>query len=235
MGKQNKFTRSLLLLSFIALMNSQLCAQKISIDGFKIGDVVDEKYAQFEIGQYEKDEIGAYYVKLIEDLDDYLLIAFMTSLPCSPVVCPEEFQFFLLKDGIIVNKLEASHGREDSPTWQVLHHTFIQYLEVSHDWFENENGIMDYDVANDSYEGIRLVLLDGELKQLKDLSKTELRIIRNLVFAKYGYVFKSQDLNDRFNNTNWYKPEPNVDINSKLTPKDMELIEHIKKLESKSD
>lgn len=45
------------------------------------------------------------------------------------------------------------------------------------------------------------------LDSLKKCSPDELRIIRNTLFAKYGYIFKSDDLKQHFSQLKWYKPE----------------------------
>ena len=41
---------------------------------------------------------------------------------------------------------------------------------------------------------------------MKVFSKEDLRILRNTIYAKYGYIFKSKDLNDIFSKTEWYTP-----------------------------
>lgn len=47
---------------------------------------------------------------------------------------------------------------------------------------------------------------------LCNLTKTELKLIRNEIFAKYGYIFKSSDLNEHFKKESWYLPKyENVD------------------------
>lgn len=45
------------------------------------------------------------------------------------------------------------------------------------------------------------------LDSLKKCSAEELRIVRNTLFAKYGYIFKSDDLKQHFSKLKWYKPE----------------------------
>jgi len=40
------------------------------------------------------------------------------------------------------------------------------------------------------------------------LDKKNLRILRNIFYAKHGYMFKSQDLKDIFEAFDWYKPNP---------------------------
>ena len=42
---------------------------------------------------------------------------------------------------------------------------------------------------------------------MKVFSKEDLRILRNTIYAKYGYIFKSKDLNDIFSKTEWYTPK----------------------------
>jgi len=39
------------------------------------------------------------------------------------------------------------------------------------------------------------------------LSKIELRVARNEIFARHGYIFKSKELNYHFSGTSWYKPK----------------------------
>jgi hypothetical protein len=60
-----------------------------------------------------------------------------------------------------------------------------------------------------------LVALDRliERNELFDLSPNDLRILRNTIFAKYGYTFKSPDLQKHFSKFPWYQAKnANVDI-----------------------
>ena len=41
-----------------------------------------------------------------------------------------------------------------------------------------------------------------------NLPKNQLRYLRNLIYARHGYVFKSQDLKEIFENFSWYKANP---------------------------
>lgn len=43
---------------------------------------------------------------------------------------------------------------------------------------------------------------------LSGLTKSELRIARNEIFARYGFIFKSTDLQNYFNAQSWYYPNP---------------------------
>lgn len=55
---------------------------------------------------------------------------------------------------------------------------------------------------------------------LTGLSKKELRILRNEIYARHGYIFKSKDLADYFKQFDWYTPISD-DVSSSLT-----AIEH---------
>lgn len=59
----------------------------------------------------------------------------------------------------------------------------------------------------------------------------ELRLLRNEIFARHGYIFKSQDLQDYFAHNKWYKPDfKNVD--SLLTEIDKSNIQLILNIET---
>jgi len=76
--------------------------------------------------------------------------------------------------------------------------------------------ISDYDIS-DLNEGI---------------SKKDLRIMRNKIYALYGYEFKSPDLKDYFNQFEWYIPNPNIKMNDiDLSEKEQEYIQKIRSKE----
>ena len=53
------------------------------------------------------------------------------------------------------------------------------------------------------YETFHRVMLPEELASY---SKEELRLMRNEIFARHGYIFKSKDLQDYFAKQQWYQP-----------------------------
>lgn len=65
---------------------------------------------------------------------------------------------------------------------------------------------------------------------LKGKSADELRIMRNEIFARYGYIFQSSDLTDYFNNKSWYNPSKS-NVDDQLTNVDKANIELISKFE----
>ncbi|MBR5933462.1 MAG: YARHG domain-containing protein [Treponema sp.] len=78
---------------------------------------------------------------------------------------------------------------------------------------------------------------DNNLKVVKNeyiphLKKEELRIARNLIYAKNGYKFKSTDLEKLFSSFDWYDPEYSDSSTINLSQKEIELIELIQQYES---
>lgn len=68
---------------------------------------------------------------------------------------------------------------------------------------------------------------------LPSLNKSQLRILRNTIYAYYGYLFASKDLRMFFNNRmKWYKPVDDFD-ESLIAEPHREFINLIKEFESK--
>lgn len=62
----------------------------------------------------------------------------------------------------------------------------------------------------------------------EEYSNEELRIMRNTIFAQYGYVFGSPDLQKYFSQFAWYMPNPNLKmIDIKLNDKEKAFIDAI--------
>ena len=53
-------------------------------------------------------------------------------------------------------------------------------------------------------------------KDLTGLSKNDLKIMRNEIYARYGYIFKTSDMKEHFESQSWYNPQ-HTDVTSKLT------------------
>jgi len=70
-----------------------------------------------------------------------------------------------------------------------------------------------------------------QYEELLEKQSSELRIIRNEIFARHGYIFKSEDLAEYFGKKKWYKPQFDK-VDKYLTPEDKEYIKVIKKAEN---
>lgn len=66
------------------------------------------------------------------------------------------------------------------------------------------------------------------------LSNSDLRILRNMIYAKYGNIFSSSDLTNYYSNFAWYKPSKKVK-DSDLTEEELKLIERIKSFETRDE
>ncbi len=76
------------------------------------------------------------------------------------------------------------------------------------------------------YPESSITLLTKE--SLLELSKEELRLMRNEIFADYGYVFTSSELQAYFLKKNWYEPRPNqAIILTDWEKKNIDLIKHM--------
>jgi RNA recognition motif-containing protein len=68
------------------------------------------------------------------------------------------------------------------------------------------------------------------IEQLEIFSKDDLRILRNTIYAKYGYRFNSKDLQEHFSKFSWYNGISN-NVDDKLTTVDIGNIELVQKAE----
>ena len=85
------------------------------------------------------------------------------------------------------------------------------------------------DRSDDSY----IISYSGDVfldtSDLKGLSKDELRLARNEIYARHGYVFESKEMQDYFGSQAWYAPDPTFD--GKMTEWEKHNVELIKSQE----
>lgn len=115
----------------------------------------------------------------------------------------------------------------------------IKGLKVSNSWSgltENEEyeiGTKSYPVS-DYYSGkypkVSMRLLSKD--ELTKMTKSELRIMRNEIFARYGYKFKTGgEMETYFNKQDWYF-EQHDNVNDFLTDLEKENIKLIQQIEN---
>jgi hypothetical protein len=75
-------------------------------------------------------------------------------------------------------------------------------------------------------------LLDQQITvdQLSDFSRRDLRLVRNLIYARHGRPFRSELLQKYFSTVNWYKSDPQY-TDARLTAIDKRNIKVIRSLE----
>jgi hypothetical protein len=62
-------------------------------------------------------------------------------------------------------------------------------------------------------------------------NKVELRILRNAIYAKHGYIFNSIDLQEYFSRFNWYSAKK-VNVDTEFSENERKFIEFVRRVES---
>ena len=90
------------------------------------------------------------------------------------------------------------------------------------------SGVTDFgEIQNQKMLILKALYID------KDSTRDQLRLLRNTIYAQYGYAFKSKDLQDYFSQFNWYIPDPNLTMEQiVLTEEEKKLIDEIVKRET---
>jgi len=133
---------------------------------------------------------------------------------------------------------------EDAVYWEVSMESARYYYDLSIATFR------DQDVFDDRLLGILigedvLRILFGEEHRLNkgylhgvfDLARVDnryLRLLRNMVYARYGMIFKSDDLNTYFGKHKWYKPTLE-NVNKLLTDTDRDNVKLIQTFERRNE
>jgi hypothetical protein len=111
---------------------------------------------------------------------------------------------------------------------------YIDDLIYEYDLLYESNLYYDNDLLIDVvYEG-NISLLDKAIdsKMLNCFNSAELRLLRNMIFAKYNYRFGKKDLRDFFSKFSWYKGTES-DVRKNMTSIDWQNISIIQNLEKK--
>ncbi len=91
------------------------------------------------------------------------------------------------------------------------------------------------DSASDSTKSAELsTLVLLKEADLEGLSAEELRLKRNEIFARHGYIFKDKALTGYFSKFDWYKPQ-NKDVTAMLSETERKNSELIKTMEAKAN
>lgn len=101
--------------------------------------------------------------------------------------------------------------------------------KIKKESYTNENGKTEtYD--NDVYRSAspKVLTINASKqklteKDLKNLRKLDIEIIKNTVFARHGYSFKKQTFRNFFESTDWYVPVSN-NVDADLSPLELENV-----------
>lgn len=108
------------------------------------------------------------------------------------------------------------------------------YDEKNNSLWLGGNGLLKIQLGENIDDLQKGILHFPDRDSLLNLSKEQLRVFRNEVFAREGYVFASQDLNSFFKTKEWYKPKDNNGVIS-LTPQELHLVAYIRSIENEKN
>ncbi|WP_027727353.1 YARHG domain-containing protein [Treponema sp. C6A8] len=113
--------------------------------------------------------------------------------------------------------------------WNKNERRYILDENVTPDQLKNASCPHDYF----AYNGLKFSMLDSKLSEadLKDLDKSQLRLMRNAIYARHGRTFKSVDLQSLWECYTWYERNPTYS-DDLLTETDKYNIELVQKFET---
>nr|WP_255639981.1 YARHG domain-containing protein [Pseudalkalibacillus hwajinpoensis] len=91
--------------------------------------------------------------------------------------------------------------------------------------------VFDYIESTTSYLLPHSDVIKLSESELTSFNKDELRLARNEIFARHGYVFKSDELASYFAEKTWYFPDPYYDGSlTNVEAYNVKLIEDLEEL-----
>jgi hypothetical protein len=138
-----------------------------------------------------------------------------------------------------------SEGSQEAPTNSsssryLFEQNFIEnpISKVGYDYGRGDTG---YYIPNIGFSAAKRIIYNGFISLLDDsdsipesayavLTKDELRLLRNTVYAKYGMIFQSDDLKSHFQKFSWYNPTRN-NVESQLRESDKRFLRTIQTFE----
>lgn len=197
--------------------------------------ILNESTSSFILDEPGDDKTdGRFEVKLKDDSLNGKWMAFNSSAVKAP-----EKRLKLLKKDFVYNPnfmLEEKDGDYSLVDWKNPKKFVERYIdeEGKSESYTTET----YRQASEAVYKLNASKQKLAEKDLKNLSKLDLQIIKNLVFARHGYSFKKETFRNFFEDTTWYIPvSDNVDNElSELEKKNVALINRfIKYAEDKYD
>lgn len=143
-------------------------------------------------------------------------------------------EFILTKIGLIksttTNNTNSTNIKTNENNDTESNYNYSDETSSSEKTTENtnsENELNLEDLNNLKYE-----VMDNENESaFNKYNKKELRILRNMIYAEKGYIFKDEELSSFFNNKSWYTPEISNQDDIQLDDYDKQFILKLKKYE----
>jgi len=80
--------------------------------------------------------------------------------------------------------------------------------------------VRDFVFSDSSYRRL-------DMNELEELNLKQLRIARNEIYARHGYIFEDDELNEYFKNKNWYVPVGNNVILNEVELYNIEIVKQV--------
>ena len=139
-----------------------------------------------------------------------------------------KFGTLYVKKGDIVREMPITLSANEMTVKYdgVIRHFHKIYGENSYSQTYNDNET-ESDIPGEYPEASIRVLPYSELK---GYTQYQLKIMRNEIFARHGYIFKTAEMKNHFATKSWYSPRYN-DVNNMLTDIEQQNIKTIQQLE----
>lgn len=117
---------------------------------------------------------------------------------------PNEYEMFRLLE---INKNHLHLIRFES---DLIQHFYLAWnpKKEKYDFTENQDFFLQTGFCDSMQEDFNCLSTILHKNDLINLSAKQLRLLRNAVYARHGYIFKTWDLADNFTRCIWYKENP---------------------------
>lgn len=230
----------------ILLLNKNICYSNIHFhDGYAILKEVFEDFRFIENtkGKFIIDNNGNSYRKISENVGNSGYVDFGSYVLA---IIFEDVQalndIVLNKNKIVIDRVEYSiildsvfFETEGVAIWLRGNGNLYALVKdgIAAKLFESENERHRNLVSEKSLMEFPLFYWDDNHYpriNIWNISKDDLRYIRNLIYAKHGYIFRSEDLRNLYESFSWYKSNPSFSEND-FSDDEKRLLENILKKE----
>lgn len=180
--------------------------------------VFNENSNQFILDEPGNDKTdGRFQIALKKDSLAGTWIAFNTK----SVKSPNKTVKLLKKEFVYNSNFMLDKDKSDIVDWTTTKMGKVSYVD--------DNGKKEsYDVQKQRYASDAIFTINASKKALtekdiKNLKKLDMEIIKNAIFARHGYSFKKETYRQFFDYQDWYVPVSN-NVDTELTPLEKENI-----------
>ena len=156
----------------------------------------------------------------------FLIIAIVTIWIIAIVIA-----FYIGKNHIVKNTNNSTTTTIDTGVGTGIPHTSTSTETQQSPIQQSQNENYNYKIDADNVDDIMNQVLNGNEAMLRNYSLSELRIIRNTIYARKGYIFKSDDLRNYFEKKSWYSGYIYDENQVPLTSREKKFVNTIKKYE----